>query len=73
MQRRDADVAVPNRVTVGNCPECGSEDTGDCEHDPEINEILLARCYTCSQFWCTECGRLLEKDQRFCECWVEDE
>jgi hypothetical protein len=62
-----------NRIMVGECPKCGSEDTGCCEDDPEINEILVGRCYECGQLWCTECERLLEKDSFQCECWDEDD
>jgi hypothetical protein len=62
-----------NRIMVGKCPKCGSEDTGHCEHDPEINEILVGRCLDCGHLWCTECGRRLEKDSPSCECWTEDE
>ena len=52
---------------------CRSENTGDCEHDPEINDILVGRCFDCGQLWCTECDRLLKKDCPSCECWEEDE
>ncbi len=62
-----------DRIMVGECPKCGSEDTGHCKHDPEINEILVGRCFDCGHLWCTECGRRLEKDPPSCECWAEDE
>ena len=60
-----------NRVLLGECPTCGSSKTGDCEHDPEINEILVARCYDCGQLWCAECTELLDPKALFCECWNE--
>lgn len=62
-----------NRIMVGECPQCGSEDTDHCEHDPEINQILVGRCYDCGRLWCTECSRLLNPDAPFCGCWAEDE
>jgi hypothetical protein len=62
-----------NRIMVGACPKCGSEDTGDCDHDPEIDNILVGRCFACGQLWCTECGKLLSKDRPDCECWDEEQ
>jgi hypothetical protein len=62
-----------DRIFVGDCPRCGSEQTGNCEADPEIGELLVGRCYHCGQLWCTECGRLLEPGSPSCECWEEDE
>ncbi len=50
------------RIFVGDCPKCGSKETGNCADDPEIEELLVGRCYHCGQLWCTECGRLLERD-----------
>jgi hypothetical protein len=61
-----------NRIMVGECPKCGSEDTGDCDQDPDIENILVGRCFACGQLWCTECDRLLEKDNPTCPCWEED-
>jgi len=69
----DSDTAEEffNRIFVGDCPKCGSEETGDCEKDPQIGELLVGRCYQCGQLWCTECGRLLEPSSPSCECWEE--
>ena len=58
-----------NRIMTGPCPHCGSLETGDCDDDPEISNILVGRCYKCGQMWCTECGRLLERASPVCECW----
>jgi len=57
-----------DRIFVGDCPKCGSEETGNCEADPEIDDLLVGRCYQCGQLWCTECGRLLERDSPSCDC-----
>jgi hypothetical protein len=62
-----------NAIMIGACPTCGSDQTGDCENDPEFYyNILLARCYECGQLWCAECGKLLERKAPFCECWDEE-
>jgi methionyl-tRNA synthetase len=38
-----------DRILVGDCPKCGSQDTGNCEADPEIENLLVGRCYQCGQ------------------------
>jgi hypothetical protein len=58
-----------DRILVGDCPTCGSSQTGDCENDPDINAILIGRCYDCGQLFCTECGRLMKPNEIECECW----
>jgi hypothetical protein len=62
-----------DRIFVGDCPKCGSEETGNCEAAPEIGELLVGRCYQCGQLWCTECRRLLERNLPSCSCWDEDD
>ena len=62
-----------NRIMVGPCPSCGSDQTGDCDADPEINELLVGRCYECGQLWCTECGKALTRKRLHCDCWDEAE
>jgi len=59
-------------ILVGNCPKCDGVNTGDCEDDPEIGELLVGRCYDCGQLWCTECLRLLTPKAATCPCWDED-
>jgi hypothetical protein len=61
------------RILVGNCPKCGGLETGNCENDPDIGELLVGRCYDCGQLWCTVCGRLLEPKAAVCDCWNEEE
>ena len=63
----------PGPTFVGACPKCEGTNTGDCENDPEIDELLVGRCYDCGQLWCTECLRLLEPQAAYCECWDEEE
>jgi zinc-ribbon domain len=62
-----------NLIMVGACPSCGSERTGDCEADPEINELVVGRCYECGQLWCTECGNELTRENFHCDCLDKDE
>jgi hypothetical protein len=62
-----------NLIMVGACPSCESEQTGDCDADPEINELLVGRCYECGQLWCTECGDKLTRTNLHCDCWDEAE
>lgn len=44
-----------NRIMVGDCPKCGSSKTGDCEHDPDVEDITIGRCFECGYLWCTIC------------------
>lgn len=57
-----------SQVFVGECPECGSNNTGDCEEVPEIEDITLGLCNDCGHVWCTECGRAVAKGS-VCEHW----
>lgn len=61
-----------NMIMVGNCPKCGSAHTGDCEEDPELEDPLVARCYDCGHYWCTECGRELDSRRPYCPCMDEE-
>jgi hypothetical protein len=76
LQRTALDSATANefvdRIFVGDCPRCQSSDTGSCEEDPEIGELLVGRCYACGQLWCTECLKLLSPKRPVCACWDED-
>jgi hypothetical protein len=47
-----------NRIMIGDCPACGSSSTGDCENDPDIDDVCVARCLSCGQLWCPDCGEL---------------
>lgn len=70
----DADSAeeLIRSVFVGSCPHCDSDNTGDCENDPEIDNPLVGRCFDCHFHWCTECGRTLDPKDPDCPCWDED-
>ncbi len=63
-----------NRVMIGDCPKCGSSETGDCEHDPEIDDVCVARCFTCGQLWCPDCGAFFVGSQfaeHDCPAWED--
>ncbi len=62
-----------NRLFVGDCPKCGSPDTGDCENDPEIDDVVVGRCYQCGHMWCTLCEEALDPKSPECPCWEEEE
>jgi hypothetical protein len=47
-------------------------EVGNCEDDPEIEELLVGRCYECGKLWCIECRELLTPDNPKCPCWDED-
>jgi hypothetical protein len=63
-----------NRIMVGDCPKCASSNTGNCENDPEIDDICVARCLDCGQLWCPDCGEFFEKSQSIqhdCPAWED--
>lgn len=63
-----------NRIMVGDCPKCGSSKTGDCENDPDIDDVCVARCFACAQLWCPDCGEFFKDDQSTghdCPAWDE--
>ena len=62
-----------NQALVGPCPNCKSPNTGDCDEDPEIEDICIGRCFECGQFWCLECDKLLDKRKPRCTCMDGDE
>ena len=59
-------------IFVGACPKCDSENTGDCEKDPEIDNLLVGRCMDCHCHWCTLCERILDVRKLECPCWDEE-
>ena len=62
-----------NRLMVGDCPNCGSPETGDCENNPDVGNICIGRCFHCGQLWCLNCGRVLSKGERVCGCLDEED
>ena len=69
-----------NRIMVGDCPKCGSSNTGDCEGDPEIGDPCIGRCFDCGQLWCCDCEELFKNAKSTnhdCPVWedldLEDE
>ncbi len=56
-----------NKIMVGDCPECGSSETGNCEHDPDVEDVTIGRCFECGHLWCTGCDSRYEEGQDFCD------
>ncbi len=61
-----------NQIFVGDCPKCNRSETGDCEKDPEIDNLLVGRCFECGHMWCTECEKALNPKAPKCPCWDEE-
>jgi hypothetical protein len=57
-----------NEIFVGDCPNCGSRDTRDCEEEREVEDITVGLCNSCGHLWCTECGRPVVRGST-CEHW----
>jgi len=56
-------------IMVGPCPECGSENTINCENEPSIQDITVAACLDCKAHWCTECGYVFKEKEKACPHW----
>ena len=65
-----------NRLMVGECPKCESDDTGHCEDDPEIEDPCVGRCFQCSQLFCCDCEELFANAKSAaahdCPMWEDD-
>jgi hypothetical protein len=62
-----------SKAMVGECPNCGSEETTDCEEVSEIDSKIVADntigiCRQCGHLWCIECGFPLTSSIR-CKHW----
>ena len=62
-----------NLLMVDDCPSCGSPMTGDCEEDPQIEDICVGRCFECGHLWCLDCGRVFDEVKPICSCGDEDD
>ena len=45
-----------SEAMVGECPECGSANTVDCDEVEGIYDIEVGLCGNCGYLWCLECG-----------------
>ncbi|MHA2062348.1 MAG: hypothetical protein ACW963_08685 [Candidatus Sifarchaeia archaeon] len=55
-------------IMIGECPNCGSNQTKDCEKVEGIEDISVGLCMNCGYLWCSECGRSLVKNTK-CNHW----
>ncbi len=75
----DSEDEFANLIMVGPCPQCDSENTGDCENDPEIEDPCVGHCGDCGQLWCCDCDEFFvsraEARAHDCPFWesMEDE
>ncbi len=58
-----------SQILVGECPQCLSSNTRDCEDVAETEDITIGLCKDCGHIWCTECGRTVTKGST-CEHWA---
>ena len=50
-----------SEIFIGECPQCGSTNTKDCEDVPDIHDICIGLCKDCGYTWCLDCGRTVTK------------
>ncbi len=55
-----------NQIMVGECPNCGSDNTGNCEHDPDVDDLTIGRCFECGHLWCSICDAPFTAGQASC-------
>ena len=60
-----------NRIMIGDCPKCSSSKTGDCEHDPDVEDITMGRCFECGHVWCSICDAPYTPGQSACKVCIE--
>ena len=58
-----------SEMFIGDCPHYGSRVTGDCEDEPDIEDVTVGICFDCGYLWCAECGRPVTWDLP-CEHWA---
>jgi hypothetical protein len=55
-------------IMIGECPNCSSNQTKDCEKVGGIEDFSVGLCMNCGYLWCSECGRPLNKNTK-CKHW----
>jgi hypothetical protein len=55
-------------VFVGDCPNCSSVKTVDCDEIVGIEDITIGLCEDCGYIWCLECGVPVERGE-ICGHW----
>lgn len=67
-EESDTEEQFLSEIMVGDCPECGSSDTSDCDGIEGVEDPTLGLCKNCGYFWCIECGSQLVSNFN-CEHW----
>ena len=55
-------------VMAGACPNCGGENTYDCENNLLLEDNTVAHCLDCETYWCLECGYKIETIEKWTKC-----
>ena len=71
-QQSDSGEEFVRSIMIGDCPACGGTETGDCEDDPDVDDICVGRCFACRSLWCCECGQLFPKGQTACSQCLDE-
>lgn len=50
-------------VFVGDCPNCESTCTVDCQDVTDIEDVAVGLCHDCGYTWCLECGAQVERGE----------
>jgi hypothetical protein len=56
-------------IMIGECPQCESDQTKDCENVDGIEDFSVGLCMDCGYLWCSECGRSLVRGVK-CKHWA---
>jgi len=59
-----------NALFVGDCPSCKSNEVGTFEEVVGVENPTVARCFSCSHIWCTECYQPLKDPKTDCGHWT---
>jgi hypothetical protein len=56
-------------IMIGECPQCESDQTKDCENVDGIEDFSVGLCMKCGYLWCSECRRSLVQGVK-CKHWA---
>ena len=55
-------------ISIGDCPECKSTDTRDCDEVEGIHDCTIGLCMDCGHLFCSRCRRDLSQNLN-CKHW----